>query len=357
MFYNGTMSIKEIVSHFRIKGKFINFVPYGNGHINHSYLVTTTKSQYIVQHINTKVFKNIDELMENVVLITDYLRSKNVRTLNFVKTKDNKYLYKEKGCYRIYDYISEGIAFEQVKNKKMFKNLGNAFGEFQKNLSQFDASKLHEIIPDFHNTPKRFMDFDRAVKEDKLGRKADCQKEIKFVYKQRKKIWRIVSGLKRKQIPLRVAHNDTKLNNVLFDPKTYKPIAVIDLDTVMPGSLLYDFGDAIRYGASTGAEDETNLKNVNFSLPLFEAYSEGFLKSLKNKITPTEISLLPYSSMLMTFECGMRFLTDYLNGDEYFNISYPTHNLIRCRTQFKLAYQMEKRANDMSNVISKILKK
>ncbi|MBD5390980.1 aminoglycoside phosphotransferase family protein, partial [bacterium] len=244
--------------------------------------------------------------------------------------------------------------YQKVPDKKVFYNAGKAFGEFQNYLAEFDASVLTETIPDFHNTPKRCLDFQNALNKDIAHRAQDCKSEIEFLLARQNKLSKVVEGLKDGSIPLRVTHNDTKLNNILMDDKTDEARAVIDLDTIMPGSMLYDFGDSIRFGASTAAEDETDLNKVHFDIASFEAYAKGFYGAVKNSITPKEKELLPYSAYLLTMECGMRFLTDYLAGDVYFATKYSNHNLVRCRTQFKLAQEMEEQMQEMQNIIERL---
>lgn len=235
------------------------------------------------------------------------------------------------------------MTYQTVTDKNVFELCGEAFGNFQNALKDFDASALVETIPHFHDTPKRYVDFDSAVKTDVCGRVETCKDEIEFITKRKDTYGKIADMLIRGELPLCVTHNDTKLNNILIDEKSGKPRAIIDLNTVMPGSLLYDFGDSIRFGASTACEDEKDLSKVHFSIELYEAYKSGFLRAASGGITEKEVELLPYSAYLMTIECGMRFLTDYLCGDTYFITKYAEHNLVRVRTQLKLASEMEKK--------------
>ncbi|MGN1040229.1 MAG: phosphotransferase, partial [Candidatus Fimimonas sp.] len=221
--------------------------------------------------------------------------------------------------------------------------------------SAFDASKLVEIIPHFHDTPKRFDDFCKALEQNASGRVHLCQKEIDFVLARKHTFAQITTALQNGTLPLRVTHNDTKLNNVLLDAATHKARAVIDLDTIMPGSMLYDFGDGIRFGASTAAEDEQDLSKVHFSLQLFRAYAEGYLGQVKSSVTPQEAFMMPVGAYMMTVECGMRFLADYIQGDTYFATKYPEHNLVRCRTQFKLVAEMETQTEQMRKIIQDVL--
>ncbi len=349
------MDCKEATKLFALEGEVLSVEPYGEGHINHTYLVVTTKKRYIMQKMNTKIFPDSDGLMKNICGVTEHLRARGIETLEVIPTKDGKSYYKGEDCYRVYAFIENTVTYQTVTDEKVFRNSGKAFGEFQNYLAEFDASVLTEAIPHFHDTPKRFRDFKEALEKDACGRAKDCQEEIAFVLEREHTYGKITEGLADGSIPLRVTHNDTKLNNILMDDKTNEARAVIDLDTIMPGSMLYDFGDSIRFGASTAAEDEKDLDKVHFSLPLFKAYAEGYCAAVKESITKKEAELLPYGAYMMTIECGMRFLTDYLAGDTYFATKYEGHNLVRCRTQLRLAKEMEESFTAMGEIIAKIL--
>lgn len=346
---------KNAAEQFLLAGEIVDIRPYGEGHINKTLLVTTTEKRYILQKMNTKVFSNPDSLMKNICYVTEHLRSKGVETLRVVPTKAGAPFLKLslEECYRVYDFIESTLTFQTVSDKKIFYNSGKAFGEFQNYLAEFDASLLTETIPHFHDTPKRFKDFEEVLRQDKLGRSKTCQKEIDFILSHKDTLHKVVDGLKDGSIPLRVTHNDTKLNNILMDAETKEARAVIDLDTIMPGSMIYDFGDSIRFGASTAAEDEKDLDKVHFDLSLFETYFSGYYTAVKDSITEKELDLLPYGAYLLTTECGMRFLTDYLAGDTYFATKYDDHNLVRCRTQFQLAKEMEASFEQMKDIIEK----
>lgn len=349
---------KEIAEQFRIEGSIKEICPYGEGHINVTYLVTTDKKRYIMQKMNTRVFPNSAGLMGNILAVTEYLRARGVETLRVVLTTSGEAFLQRDGNWRVYDFIERTITYQTASSEAVFRNSGRAFGEFQNYLADFDASVLTAIIPRFHDTPKRFADFKAALSEDKVHRAAECKEEITFLLGRENTFSTAMDGLNDGTLPLRVTHNDTKLNNILMGDKADDDRAVIiDLDTIMPGSMIFDFGDSIRFGASTAAEDEKDLSKVNFSLPLFTAYAEGFCGAVKNSITDREAELLPYGAYLMTTECGMRFLTDYLSGDVYFATKYPEHNLVRTRTQFKLAREIEKAFPQMRAVILKILGK
>ncbi len=352
------MELNEIAVEFEIAGAPAVIRPHGEGHINLTYYVETDKgSKYILQKINNRLFADVEALMRNIELVTTHIAKKNIAEkkpstcLTIVKTKDGKPFYCGNGeFYRMYDYIDDAIAYQSVSDPSLFYESAVAFGAFQNYLSDFDASQLTEVLPDFHNTRKRFSDFKASLKADKAGRAASVKEEIDFVLSREKYCDRIVSMLKSGEIPLRVTHNDTKLNNVMIDAKTGKARAVIDLDTVMPGCSGYDFGDSIRFGCNSGAEDEPDLNKVYFKFDLFESYSKGYLSTLKN-ITKAEKAQLAFCAILMTYECGMRFLADHLDGDVYFRTKRENHNLDRARTQFKLVSDMEKQLDKMEKLI------
>ncbi len=339
---------------FAIKGDVLSVQPYGEGYINKTYLVVTTQKRYILQQMNTSVFPNSDGLMANICAVTEFLRGRGVETLEVIPTLEGKCYHKGEQCYRMYAFIENTISYQTVTDNQVFANSGFAFGQFQNYLAQFDASVLCEVIPNFHHTPKRFQAFVNAVQEDSYNRAKLCQEEIAFVLSQKDNLSKVVEGLADGSIPLRVTHNDTKLNNILMDANTNQARAIIDLDTIMPGSMLYDFGDSIRSGASTSVEDEQDLSKVHFDISKFQAYAQGFCSAVKESITQRERELLPYSAYLLTMECGIRFLTDYLQGNIYFSTKYQTHNLVRCRTQFKLAQEIFQSFEKMHQIVSEI---
>ena len=348
----------DIIANFDIDGEVVSIDVCGDGHINSTFLAITDKgTKYLLQKINTGVFPKPLDVMDNIVHVTEFLKEKGQETLNVIKTRDgNLVIWDGEECYRVYDFIENTVTY-QLADEEIFRNAGAAFGEFQKTLSDFDASELHEIIANFHNTPVRYKNFCASVEKNRSGRLAECGEEVNFVKERENTYGDIVKGIEDGGIPLRVTHNDTKLNNILMDAATKKARAVIDLDTVMPGSMLYDFGDAIRFGASTAAEDEKDLEKVHFDINMFRAYAEGFCGALKDAITEKEAQLLPYSAYLMTMECGMRFLGDFIDGDTYFSTKYPEHNLDRCRTQFKLASEMEQCFDEMKKIIDECVNK
>ncbi len=367
---NRLLDFNKAVNNFNFEGAYIEAAPYGFGHINDTYAAVFKKPEgntrrYILQRINHKVFKNPEALMGNIEAVTKHLSKKIAKaggdpgreTLNLIPAKDNKSFYKDsRGNYwRAYIFIENARTYQVVEKPEHFYSSGKAFGRFQYLLSDFPAETLHETIPDFHNTIKRFNAFREAVHKDIMNRASGVRDEIEFAEKRADDTPILLDLLDKGGLPLRVTHNDTKFNNVMIDDKTGEGICVIDLDTVMPGLTLYDFGDSIRSGANPAEEDERDLSKVWMELTLFEHFSRGFLESAGSFLTPAELKYLPFSAKIMTFECGIRFLTDYLNGDTYFKIHREGHNLDRARTQFKMVADMEKKMEDMRKVIDKYI--
>ncbi len=356
---------KEIYTNFQLEGKLSECAPYGNGHINDTYLLVLEKAgqkeKVILQRMNHKIFPKPEELMENITNVTSFLKEKIIEnggnpmreTLNVIPAKNGASFYKdEEGNYwRCFVFITDAICYEKVNHPKDLYETGLAFGKFQSLLSDFDASILHETIEKFHDTANRYALFCDAVEKDIMGRAALVQKEISFIKEREAYACYFTDLLKEGKIPLRVTHNDTKLNNIMFDKETGKGICVIDLDTVMPGLAMNDFGDIIRYGASTGAEDEPDLSKISCDMELYRACVEGFIEGCEGKLTDKEMELLPMGAKLMTYECGMRFLTDYLQGDVYFKTAREGHNLDRCRTQLKLVADMESKWELMNEAV------
>lgn len=349
--------MEQIVKNFKVSGDFISAAPYGNGHINKTYKVITTTNEYILQQMNHHIFKDIDKLMSNIAYTTEFMKTFKIKSfvpLYLIKTNsDHYYLHYQDGYYRMYNFISEGIGYETIENIEQFYECGVGFGTFQQILKEFDTDKLYDTIPNFHNTKIRFDIFLKAVKADKMNRAKSVQDEIDFYISNKHYSNVVVDLLESNQMPSRVTHNDTKLNNVLISPETNKSVAIIDLDTIMVGSIVYDFGDSIRFGANHSKEDEPDLTKVNFDIELFEAYTKGFLSKTANILTKTEVEHLAFGAILMTYECGMRFLTDYLEGDTYFRIHYPNQNLNRTRTQIKLVKDMQKMLPEMEKIVLK----
>ena len=276
-------------------------------------------------------------------------------TLSYIKTKSGEsYFEDENGQpWRCLHYVSNSVCYQQVERPEQFYQSAISFGHFLKQLGNYPAESLYETIPQFHDTAKRFRDFQDAQRKDVKNRACTCPDEIAFVLSREKDCDVLMKQLREGLLPLRVTHNDTKLNNILFDKDTEKGLCIIDLDTIMPGLAANDFGDSIRFGASTAEEDEKDLDKVHFDIGLYEIYVKGYLEMAKNVLTPAEIESLPWGARLMTLECGMRFLADYLQGDVYFKTAYPEHNLVRARTQFKLAAEMEKQFERMKEVLKK----
>jgi hypothetical protein len=335
-----------------------------NGHINVTDRVKVNGRNYILQRINTNIFRDPVGLIGNISSVTEFLREKIIaaggdpdrETLTLVKTLDGKYTYEdESGLYRMYLFITDATCYNKAEKAGMFGESAKAFGRFQNLLAEFDAKTLSETIKDFHNTPVRFANFEKALSENKAGRKDECAPEIDFYLSKKDYCPTITSRLADGRLPTRVTHNDTKLNNVMLDDATGSGICVIDLDTVMPGSMLYDFGDSIRFGASSAAEDEKDLDKVYCVPALYEEYVSGFLSEMKSSITDEEVKLLHDGAIMMTLECGMRFLTDYLEGDTYFRTHYAGQNLDRARTQMKLVQDMEARRDEFEAIIKKYI--
>lgn len=341
---------------FDFGGEVTSVVPYGNGHINDTYAVTCSLAggsvRFILQRLNPVVFPDRAGLMRNMIAVTEFLRKAVIRDggdperecLRLIPLKDGSpYLTDESGdVWRATQFIENTDAYLVAESPEMFASAGEAFGKFMARLGGFDASSLFEVIPRFHDTPDRYARFLASLERNAAGRMDEAKDEIAFVRERREGCSVITDALERGEVPVRVTHNDTKLNNVLIDTATKEAVCVIDLDTVMPGSMLYDFGDAVRVGCSTAKEDERDLSLVDFDLGLFRAFTEGYLAGAGRSVTAAELGLLPDAARLMTFECGMRFLTDFLDGDTYFKTAYPEHNLVRARTQFKLVRTMER---------------
>ena len=351
----------DVLKQFALEGKPVSCEIYGSGHINRTYLVVTDAGKrYILQRINDVIFKDVPGLMNNISLVITHLQNKGLderHALHLISTLDGAAYTcyngegDKSGYYRIYAFVEDSLCMDRAESAHDFYQSAVAFGTFQMQLADFPANQLVETIPAFHNTLGRVNNLRRAIAADPLGRAKLVQKEIDFALKEAENAGCMLELLEKGDLPLRVTHNDTKLNNVMLDAQTREPLCVIDLDTVMPGLSGNDFGDSIRFGASTGAEDETDLSKIEMSLDLFRAYSKGFLSACGSALTPVEIETLPMGAKLMTYECGIRFLTDYLEGDTYFRIHRPDHNLDRTRTQFKLVADMNRKWDDMMKII------
>ena len=352
------LDIKKLTSVFQLNGKPISWREFGHGHINSTFKVTTdTGAEYILQKINKYVFRNPIRLMSNVMAVTDYLRARVEdprMAMHFILTKRGHPYYRdsEGDFWRMYDFM-QGFCLDAPESDEDFYQSGIAFGRFQELLSDFPANTLYETIPEFHNTIDRYRQFKASLAVDPLGRLACVQEEVDFVLAHEEVGGTLQRMLQSGELPLRVTHNDTKLNNVLLDRKTRKALCVLDLDTVMPGLSAHDFGDSIRFGAATAAEDEQDLSKMSMDLHMFEVYTRGFLEAA-TKLTDKEVEMLPMGALIMTLEVGLRFLKDYIDGDLYFKTAYPEHNLVRARTQLKLVADMETKMEEMNRIVAKV---
>ena len=343
--------------------------PFGEGHINETYAVYmpgtegTDVPRYVLQRVNIHVFKNPAQVMENIFSVTEYLREVirkeggdlDRETLSYIKTKSGDTYFEDADGqpWRCLHYVPNSICHQTVEEPQQFYQSARSFGHFLKQLGDYPAERLYETIPRFHDTVKRFQDFSEAVRKDVKNRAGQCREEIDFALAREADCGVLMKQLQEGVLPLRVTHNDTKLNNILFDADTDQGLCIIDLDTIMPGLAANDFGDSIRFGASTAEEDEPDLSKVHFDIHLYELYVKGYLEMAREVLTPAEIDSLPWGARLMTLECGMRFLADYLQGDVYFKTAYPEHNLVRARTQFRLVKEMEEQFDSMYEILRK----
>lgn len=351
--------MQDILKHFRLQGSAISCEPYGCGHINRTFLVVTDSGKrYILQGLSTVAFKDIPGLMENVGAVTRHLAKKVSEErgcLHLVPTLAGEDYYHDgaQGYWRVYDFVEDSLCLQAPESPEDFYQSAVAFGTFQRQLADFPAKTLHETIVNFHNTPDRYAKFKAVLAEDRLGRAASAQYEIQEFFKREADGATLMNMLHAGKLPLRVTHNDTKLNNVMLDAQTRKPLCVIDLDTVMPGLLAFDFGDSIRFGAATAAEDERDLGKVAMDLELYRIFARGFISACP-PLTEEEYVSLAWGARIMTLECGLRFLTDYLDGDQYFAIHREGHNLDRCRTQLRMVEDMEHKWEQMLAVTDEI---
>ena len=359
-------TLQEVLAAFDFGAPVVGAVRYGQGHINDTFCVHTQPEdaacrRFILQRMSAAAFKRPDQLMENIIGVTEYL-GRQIRerggdrgreAMEVIRPKNGRPYYTDSqgGAWRLYPFVEHTVCCQAADTPERFAASGRAFGRFQQLLRDYPAETLHETIPNFHNTEDRLAKFKAALAADKLGRVKDCRPEIDFVLSREKDCSVALDAQRAGKLPLRVTHNDTKLNNVLMDEKTGEGMCIIDLDTVMPGLVLYDFGDSIRFGANHCAEDETDLSKVSLDVDLFAVYTRAFLEGTGGSLTNEEIEYLPWGAKLMTLECGIRFLTDYLVGDEYFHIAREKHNLDRCRTQFKLVADMEARWAELEAIV------
>lgn len=360
--------IKAIVSHFDIDGECDAYSKNTTGHINESYFIKTRSANhpgYFLQRINNNIFKNVDALMGNICAVTSHLGSKlsenkelSFKVLEVIPCSNglNYYLDKDNQYWRLYTFIDNAHSYNVVENTDIAFEGGKAFGLFMSLLADLPANRLTETIPDFHNLEKRLETFNKSVASDKANRVNEVRPEIEFIAQRTEKMLTIPALIKSGQLPVRITHNDTKFNNIMFDSNN-RALCIVDLDTVMPGSILFDFGDSIRTGANTADEDEKDLSKVDINLPIYEAYTHGFIKSTHSTLTHIEIQNLAFSARFMTFIIGLRFLTDFLDGDTYFRTAYPDHNLVRARVQFRLIEAMEKNAEKMHEIVIQAIDK
>ena len=363
--------LRHIISQFDFPGALAACEAIKAGHINRTYRLRFEEAgeicgEYVLQRINTFAFKKPREVMHNVRLVTEHLcaameklgRDPGNRVLRLVPVKGGGTLYEDaSGSWRAYDFIANARTVDRVDSPAQFREIGRAFGEFQSMLSDFPIEQLYDTIPYFHDTVKRMEAFERSVAADVKGRACEVGPEIAAVRARKEEMGRIVRLIEAGELPLRVTHNDTKINNVMLDADTGAAKCVIDLDTVMAGSVLYDFGDAIRYGASTAAEDERDLSKVHLDMDLFAAYADGFISETARGLTRKELELLPLGALVMTYENGMRFLTDYLDGDVYFHIENADDNLARARCQLALLADMEVHSDEMYRTVRELIEK
>lgn len=364
----GVLDLNPVVGQFRFEGRFIGATPYGGGHINRTFVLRFADPdgggrRYLLQQINQAIFRDPAALMENVERITRHLQGK-IRaaggnplreTMNLVPTADGATFYRDAAgdCWRAYLFVEGARAHEMAQSPQHVYSAARAFGRFQRMLADFPADALHEVLPDFHNTPKRFATFVETVARDPVGRAAGVREEIRFMEQRAAQTAVLVDLLGQGRLPLRVTHNDAKFSNVLIDDVTGEGLCVIDLDTVMPGTALYDFGDAVRAGAALAAEDEPEAARAGLSLETFEALARGYLDAARDFLTPTEIEYLPFAARLITLEQAIRFLNDYLNGDTYYQVHRAGQNLHRTRTQIRMIQDMEDRFAEMEAIVAR----
>jgi len=353
--------LRKITDIFSIKGDFIDARPFGSGHINDTYLITTSSEKYILQRLNHNIFINIEKLNQNIIKALNHFCKKQklsndsrFKELEIIlcKNGNNHYVDENGNYWRLMNFVSGSTSFDVAEKPETAFEAAKAFGYFQKNLIDLNPDDFFPVIKDFHNLEMRMNSFKDVLEKDPENRNQFASDEIEFVKSHEYLSIRLKELLESNQIPLRVTHNDTKINNVLFDKETLKGICVIDLDTIMPGTVLFDFGDMVRTFTSPVKEDETDLSKVVLRLEIFEAMAKGYLSELKDVLTQTEIDHLVFGGKIMTFMIGLRFLTDFLEGDVYYKTSKPNHNLDRCRTQFKLLTEIENKKEILQQIIN-----
>jgi len=356
--------LRDITEVFSTIGEFIDAIPFGSGHINDTYLITTSSEKYILQKINHNIFINIEMMNQNIIKALKHLNSKQklnndtrFKKLDIILSKDGANHYKDTNAnyWRMMNFVSDSISFDVADKPEIAYEAAKAYGYFQKNLIDLDTKDFFPVIKDFHNLEMRINSFQDVVETNTLNRNQFAINEIEFVKAHIHISIRLNDLLKNKIIPLRITHNDTKINNVLIDKNSLKGIAVIDLDTIMPGTVLFDFGDMVRTFTSPAEEDETDLSKVDLRLDIFKALAEGYLSELRDVITDSELNNLVFGGKVMTFMIGLRFLTDFLQGDIYFKTSRKNHNLDRCRTQFKLLKEIKNKEVKLNQIINNLL--
>lgn len=362
--------LSEVGCAFALPGRFLDGGPYGSGHINDTFAVRYEAGgslvRYIHQRINDRIFRDVPGLMENIERVTRHVRARlaaeGVRdsraALTLIPARDGGSYHRdaEGGCWRTYVFIEGARTYDVIERAEQALEAARAFGRFQALLAGLPAPRLHETIPDFHHTPRRYAALDAAIRGDARGRVAACRGEIEQALAWREDASRLVALLERGALPERVTHNDTKLNNVMLDDRTHEGLCVIDLDTVMPGLSLYDFGDMVRTATNAAAEDERDLTRVRCRLDMFDALARGYLSAARGFLSDVEVANLAFSGRLLTLECGVRFLTDHLNGDTYFKIRREGHNLDRCRAQFALVADMLRQEREMEHIVTRAWK-
>lgn len=371
MYLGEIKMVEKILNNYNIDGELISVEQNNSGNINKTYIATFLNNgeykKYLVQKINTNVFPEPYKLMSNIEKVTKFIKKEQLKqkdnehkTLDVIKTNKNELLCEvgeDKEYYRIYEFIENAIAYNYSTDYEIVKKTGEAFGNFQKMLSNYPMNQLEETIKDFHNTKKRLQQLYKDIKIDSKNRATEVAELIVFILKREDICGMIIDKLETGEIPLRVTHNDTKVNNVLMNKETKDYLAVIDLDTVMPGSLLFDYGDGIRSTASNAKEDETELSKVYINLDLFEAYTDGYMSEMADNLTDEEIALMGESIRIITLELGIRFLNDYINGDTYFKIEYDKHNLDRAINQLALVKNIEDNLDYINSYIYESYKK
>lgn len=359
--------MKDIISKFDIGAEVVNYKAFGSGHINDTYLIEAHHQiegvkRYLLQRINHHVFRNVEGLMQNMHVVTTHLaeklsqEDKQFTTVHLIPSTESKLFYEDNrgNFWRVQSFVPNSISYDLVKTEGQAHEAGYAFGKFQNLIEDIDVERVCETIPDFHNMAFRFKNFENAIASDPVGRRPSVNKEINFAEQRKVAMLALYQQVAQQKVPIRITHNDTKFNNVLLDQHSQKAICVIDLDTVMPGVVWYDFGDAVRTIISTSEEDEPVLDKIDIQLSLYEAFTAAYLEQTAPILTPLEVSHLSYAAQYMTFIMGLRFLTDYISGDVYYKIKHPEHNLERARSQFRLVQKMEDKHEEMQHIVDKL---